>query len=131
MAAPSIPQGHRVGLGAYLARRTSEVLGVALLVAAAGLAIALFGHDPDDASINLAAGTGSGNTHNLAEGAGAAALAALIAERESQAGRRVGVVLSGGNIYRTAFAKVLAAEKEIMSSPEVIETLKNFFASLI
>lgn len=38
------------------------------------------------------------DTHNLAEGAGAAPLAALLQERDQQAGRRVGVVLSGGNI---------------------------------
>lgn len=38
------------------------------------------------------------DTHNLAEGAGAAPLAALLQERARQAGRRVGVVLCGGNI---------------------------------
>jgi threonine dehydratase len=38
------------------------------------------------------------DTHNLVEGAGAAPLAALLAERERMAGKRVGVVISGGNI---------------------------------
>ncbi|WP_343079755.1 threonine dehydratase [Ostreiculturibacter nitratireducens] len=38
------------------------------------------------------------DTHNIAEGAGAAALAALLQERERMAGRKVGVILSGGNI---------------------------------
>ena len=38
------------------------------------------------------------DTHNLAEGAGAAPLAGLLSERERMAGRRVGLVLSGGNI---------------------------------
>ncbi len=38
------------------------------------------------------------DTHNLAEGAGAAPLAALLQERADMAGRRVGVVLTGGNI---------------------------------
>jgi threonine dehydratase len=38
------------------------------------------------------------DTHNLAEGAGAAPLAALLQERERIAGRRVGLVLTGGNI---------------------------------
>ncbi|MBB96699.1 MAG: hypothetical protein CML68_19140 [Rhodobacteraceae bacterium] len=46
-------------------------------------------------------------THNLAEGAGAAGLAALMGERERMAGRRVGVVLSGGNIDADVFATVL------------------------
>jgi threonine dehydratase len=38
------------------------------------------------------------DTHNLAEGAGAAPLAALLQERPAMAGRRVGLVLCGGNI---------------------------------
>ncbi len=47
------------------------------------------------------------DTHNLAEGAGAAPLAALLKEREAHRGKRVGVVLSGGNIDRTIFAAIL------------------------
>ena len=50
------------------------------------------------------------DTHNLAEGAGAAAFAALMQERGKMAGKRVGVVLSGGNVDREVFAKVLAGE---------------------
>jgi threonine dehydratase len=46
------------------------------------------------------------DTHNLAEGAGAAALAALIKDRP-QADERVAVILSGGNIDRELFAQVL------------------------
>lgn len=49
------------------------------------------------------------DTHNLAEGAGAIALAALLQERERQAGRRVGLVLSGGNVDAEVFAGVLAS----------------------
>jgi threonine dehydratase len=48
------------------------------------------------------------DTHNLAEGAGAAALAALVKERSSMQGKRVGLILSGGNIDREQFAEVLA-----------------------
>ena len=47
------------------------------------------------------------DTHNLAEGAGAAPLAALLEEREAMAGKRVGLVLSGGNVDRTLFRQVL------------------------
>jgi threonine dehydratase len=47
-------------------------------------------------------------THNAAEGAGAAALAALMAEAGRMAGRKVGVVLSGGNIDSDWLAEVLA-----------------------
>jgi threonine dehydratase len=43
------------------------------------------------------------DTHNLAEGAGAAPLAALIRERETVKGRTVGVPLSGGNIDLALF----------------------------
>ena len=38
------------------------------------------------------------DTHNLAEGAGAAALAAAVQEKQRLAGKKVGLVLSGGNI---------------------------------
>ncbi|ANY88816.1 MULTISPECIES: threonine dehydratase [Pseudomonas] len=46
-------------------------------------------------------------THNTAEGAGAAALAALMQERALQPGKRVAVVLSGANIDRERYARVL------------------------
>jgi threonine dehydratase len=38
------------------------------------------------------------DTHNLAEGAGAAALAAALSEKNKLQGKRVGLILSGGNI---------------------------------
>ena len=50
------------------------------------------------------------DTHNLAEGAGAAPLAAALQERHRLAGKRVAVILSGGNIDRAVFAEVLAEE---------------------
>src|SRR5689334_11150993 len=43
------------------------------------------------------------DTHNLAEGAGAAPLAALLQERARLAGKRAAVVLSGGNIDLALF----------------------------
>jgi len=46
-------------------------------------------------------------THNLAEGAGAAALAALTKEQAQMKGKRVGVILTGGNIDGAKFAQVL------------------------
>ena len=48
-------------------------------------------------------------THNVAEGAGAAALAAVAQERGKLAGRRVAAVLSGGNVDRDVFASVLTS----------------------
>ena len=46
-------------------------------------------------------------THNVAEGAGAAPLAALLKERRRMAGKRVGLILSGGNIDTDVLATVL------------------------
>lgn len=48
------------------------------------------------------------DTHNLAEGAGAAPLAALLAERERYSRQRVGVVLSGANLDAGVLERALA-----------------------
>jgi threonine dehydratase len=47
------------------------------------------------------------DTHQVAEGAGAAPLAALLQERGRMANRNVGVILSGGNIERARLVQVL------------------------
>ena len=47
------------------------------------------------------------DTHNVAEGAGAAGLAAAIQEKSSLARKRVGLVLTGGNVDRAVFAGAL------------------------
>jgi threonine dehydratase len=49
-------------------------------------------------------------THNLAEGAGAAPLAALLQEKSRYAGKRVGLILTGGNIDMPVLAKILQGE---------------------
>jgi threonine dehydratase len=46
-------------------------------------------------------------THNAAEGSGAAATAAAYQERSRIAGRKVAVIMSGGNVDREVFARVL------------------------
>lgn len=48
------------------------------------------------------------DTHNVAEGAGAAGLAAAIQQRGRWAGRSVGVPLTGGNVDTSQFAAVLS-----------------------
>ena len=48
------------------------------------------------------------DTHNVAEGAGAAALAAALQEKETLSGLNVGLSLSGGNVDSAIFAKVLS-----------------------
>ncbi|MBC8035855.1 MAG: threonine dehydratase [Rhizobiales bacterium] len=45
--------------------------------------------------------------HTISEGAGAAALAALLKEKDKRRGQRVGLILSGGNIDMDKFATVL------------------------
>jgi threonine dehydratase len=47
------------------------------------------------------------DTHNAAEGAGAASLAALLLEKDRMRGKTVGVILTGGNIDTDDFATVL------------------------
>ena len=49
------------------------------------------------------------DTHNLAEGAGAAPLAAALQERDRLRGKKVGLVLSGGNIDFELFQSWVAA----------------------
>lgn len=46
--------------------------------------------------------------HSVAEGAGAASLAGLLAEREVMRGKRVGVLLTGANVDTDVFARVVA-----------------------
>lgn len=48
------------------------------------------------------------DTHNMAEGAGAAPLAGLLQERGRMQGCKAGLILCGGNIDRTWMAQVLA-----------------------
>jgi threonine dehydratase len=63
----------------------------------------------DDSEIMAAMRIYYEDTHQLAEGAGACPLAALMKERETMRGRRVGVILSGGNIDRPAYARIIGA----------------------
>src|SRR5258707_1362003 len=50
------------------------------------------------------------DTHNLAEGAGAAALAAALQEKAGIRGKRVGLILSGGNIDFDLFQRWIAPQ---------------------
>ncbi len=49
------------------------------------------------------------DTHNVAEGAGAVPLAALLQEREKMAGKTVGLILTGGNVDTSVYQSVLMA----------------------
>jgi threonine dehydratase len=54
------------------------------------------------------------DTHNAAEGAGAAPLAALMKEKQRYRGKRAGVILSGGNIDMPVFAQILRGETPVI-----------------
>jgi threonine dehydratase len=54
------------------------------------------------------------DTHNLAEGAGAAPLAALLKQRSVSAGKRVALILCGGNIDMAVLSHILRGQ-----TPEV------------
>jgi len=79
---------------------------------AEALAVILKGADRivqvSDAEIAIAMRAYYEDTHQLTEGAGAAPLAALMQERERMKGKRVALVLSGGNIDRPLYLRLLA-----------------------
>ena len=56
------------------------------------------------------------DTHNLAEGAGAAALAAALQEKSKLQGKRVGLILSGGNIDFDLYWKWVGPEVAVGSA---------------
>ncbi len=63
-----------------------------------------------DAEIAAAMAIYYSDTHNIAEGAGVAPLAALMQEKDKMAGKRAGVVLSGGNIDRSLYLETLSGQ---------------------
>lgn len=63
-----------------------------------------------DAEIERAMRAVYEDTHNVAEGAAAAALAGAIRERAANQGKRIGIILTGGNVDAKVFARVLAGE---------------------
>ena len=63
-----------------------------------------------DAAIEDAMRTYFRCTHQVAEGAGAAPLAALLQEQDAMRGKKVGLVLSGSNIDRHIYQRILAQE---------------------
>ncbi len=50
------------------------------------------------------------DTHNVAEGGGAAALAALLQESKSMRGKTVAVIVSGGNVDSSVYSAVLTSK---------------------
>lgn len=63
-----------------------------------------------DANIEAAMRAIFQDTHNVAEGAAAAAVAGAIVEQETNRGKRIGVIMTGGNVDSDVFARVLSGE---------------------
>ncbi|RYM12630.1 threonine dehydratase [Sphingobium cupriresistens] len=60
------------------------------------------------------------DTHNLAEGAGAVALAALLQEKDRMRGKKVAVILSGGNGDMSQMAEILGG-----ATPQVNQDMRK------
>jgi threonine dehydratase len=54
------------------------------------------------------------DTHNAAEGGGAAGVAAILQEKDRNSGRRVSTVITGGNVDRKLFAEVLRGGTDLL-----------------
>ena len=68
-------------------------------------------------------------THNVAEGAGAAALAALFHEHTQIAGKRVAAVLTGGNVDSDVYCRVLGIRSETKTVSKPSRTASPFPAA--
>jgi threonine dehydratase len=73
-----------------------------------------------DAEIGAAIRAYWTDTHNLTEGAGAAPLAAALQERTKLRGKRVGLILSGGNIDFDRFKRWVVAGADVLAAAEVL-----------
>jgi threonine dehydratase len=60
------------------------------------------------------------DTHNLAEGAGAAPLAAALQEKPKIRGKRIGLILSGGNIDFDLFSRWVVPEAAAFAGGKVL-----------
>jgi threonine dehydratase len=66
----------------------------------------------DDEEVKAAMRAYFSDTHNVAEGSGAAGLAALLKDRDD-GGKRVGTVITGGNVNSEVFAEVLSCGQAV------------------
>jgi threonine dehydratase len=102
-AGAPVPTNRADTLADGLAVRVPDPQALAIILGGAARVVTV-----SDAEIRRAMRILFADTHNLAEGAGAAPLAAALQERSRLAGKRVAVIQSGGNIDRTLFAEILA-----------------------
>jgi threonine dehydratase len=93
-----------------IAVRVPDADAVAVIQSGARAVIEVSDHD-----IATAIRTYHEDTHNLAEGAGAAALAGLAVDRDHSRGGKAAVILSGGNIDRPWASLALAGQTPSIS----------------
>ena len=93
-----------------IAVRVADPDAVAIIHSGARAVIEVSDHD-----IATAIRTYHEDTHNLAEGAGAAALAGLAVDRDHSRGGKAAVILSGGNIDRPWASLALAGQTPSIS----------------
>ncbi|MEE8499645.1 MAG: threonine dehydratase [Kiloniellales bacterium] len=111
--APSYARSFEAGRPVSTSSCATLADGVAVRVPdAEALAIILDGVERvvavTEAEIEAAMRAYFADTHNLAEGAGAAPLAALLKEKRQMAGKKVGLILSGGNVDTEVYRRILA-----------------------
>ena len=100
-----VPTNQAVTIADGLAVRTPHPRAVEMICKGAERIVTVTDDEIRAAMIHLYT-----DTHNLAEGAGAAAFAALLQEERSMAGKKVGVVLSGGNIDLPVYTGILGGQ---------------------
>lgn len=115
--APAYARSLAAGRPITLNQAATEADGIAVRAPDAGaLAIIAAGCERivtvPDSAIAAAMRAYWTDTHNLAEGAGAAPLAAILQDRAAIAGKRVGAVLSGGNVDLALFRRWVMAATE-------------------
>jgi threonine dehydratase len=101
----------RTAIADGLACRTPNEAALEIILANAARVV-----EVSDAEVAAAMRAYYEDTHNLAEGAGAAALAGALQEKANLPGKRIGIVLTGGNVDRALYAAVLNQANPAASS---------------
>jgi len=110
---PRTPSG-RLTRRVYPVRTTQEIVTLVALgrvVHPTGASVLMYQRDDivqvPDTEVAAAMRLIFATTHNVAEGAGAASCAAALQRSSAIAGKRIGLLLSGGNVDTDVFARVL------------------------
>ncbi len=109
-----VEQEARTAIADGVACRKPDPTALAIIRAGADRIVTV-----DDDEVKAAMRACFTDTHNVAEGAGAIGLAALLKDSKAraQAGTRVGTVLCGGNVDSAVFASILAATPSAAQTP--------------